>query len=101
MAQDIEVTITHAITTQLDIPAEAQVRSIKIGEQQFHAQPQGLDLSAIVKLLDQQGINLGELQIKDVMNIIAGIVGSAGGGGWLQLVQIALPIVAGLLQKKD
>ena len=81
MPQDIEVTLTHAITTQLDIPAEAQVRSIKIGEQQFYAQPQGLDLSAIAKLLDQQGINLGELQIKDVMNVIAGIVGSAGGGG--------------------
>jgi len=101
MAQDIEVIVTHAITTQLDIPAEAQVRSIKIGEQQFYAQPQGLDLSAIAKLLDQQGINLGELQIKDVMNVIAGIVGSAGGGGWLQLVQIALPIIAGLLQKKE
>jgi len=101
MPQDIEVVVTHAITTQLDIPAEAQVRSIKIGEQQFYAQPQGLDLSAIAKLLDQQGINLGELQIKDVMNVIAGIVGSAGGGGWLQLAQIALPIVAGLLQKKD
>jgi len=101
MPQDIEVIVTHAIVTQLDIPAEAQVRSIKIGEQQFYAQPQGLDLSAIAKLLDQQGINLGELQIKDVMNVIAGIVGSAGGGGWLQLVQIALPIIAGLLQKKD
>jgi len=101
MPQDIEVIVTHAIVTQLDIPAEAQVRSIKIGEQQFYAQPQGLDLSAIAKLLDQQGINLGELQIKDVLNVIAGIVGSAGSGGWLQLVQIALPIVAGLLQKKD
>jgi len=101
MAQEAQITITHVISTQLDIPDEAQVRSIKIGEQQFYAQPQGLDLSAIAKLLDQQGINLGELQVKDVMNVIAGIVGSAGGGGWLQLVQIALPIVAGLLQKKD
>ena len=78
MAQDIEITYINAetIKTDIDVPDTAQIRSIKINGQEFHAQP-GLDWKQLSQFLQQAGIqsfdDFKEMKVADIATL-AGFV---------------------------
>lgn len=78
MAQDIEITYTttEVVKADIDVPDTAQIRSIKVSGQEFHAQP-GLDWEQLSQFLQQTGIqsfdDFKEMKVADIATL-AGFV---------------------------
>jgi len=74
MAQDIEITYTttEVVKADIDVPDGAQIRSVKISGQEFHAQP-GLDWKQLSQLLQQAGIDsfddFKEMKVADIATL--------------------------------
>jgi len=78
MAQDIEITYTttEVVKADINVPEGAQIRSIKVSGQEFHARP-GLDWKQLSQFLQQAGIqsfdDFKEMKVADIA-ALAGFV---------------------------